>query len=337
MGNCRAGRRQDEPRPPGRHRRRVAGLGSGETVNRVCGSAAQAIVSAAQDIIIGSSTAAVARRLEKMDLAPLLIARGRWGYPHGRRRALRQHAARRLNDAFSDEASAGTRKTSSASSRSAARAGPVGAALAATVRAAQAAAGFKDEIVPIPSWAAARVRRPSRPTSTKAPHDARYAGGVEARLPRRRHHHAANAPGLNSGGGDGDDGGETGRRRAASSRWRVSSPGHRGGRARDVRLGPIPAVRQALERAGWRAAEIERVEINEASRHRDRRGARARFPRDIVNVEGGAIAHGTRSARPGPCSHPPRPFDAARWNQRGLVTLCIGGGPRDSTRLETIP
>jgi acetyl-CoA C-acetyltransferase len=53
------------------------------TVNRVCGSGAQAIVSAAHEIMAGAVEAAVAGGMENMDLAPYLIARGRWGYRMG--------------------------------------------------------------------------------------------------------------------------------------------------------------------------------------------------------------------------------------------------------------
>jgi len=53
------------------------------TVNRVCGSGAQAIVSAAQEIMLGAINVAVAGGMESMDLAPYLVARGRWGYRLG--------------------------------------------------------------------------------------------------------------------------------------------------------------------------------------------------------------------------------------------------------------
>ena len=53
------------------------------TVNRVCGSGAQAIVSAAQEILLSSVDVAVAGGMENMDLAPYLISRGRWGYRMG--------------------------------------------------------------------------------------------------------------------------------------------------------------------------------------------------------------------------------------------------------------
>ena len=58
-------------------------------------------------------------------------------------------------------------------------------------------------------------------------------------------------------------------------------------------LGPVPAVRQALDRAGWKTADIQRIEINEAfaaiaiAVTKD-----LGLSSDIVNVEGGAIAHG---------------------------------------------
>src|SRR4029077_8362626 len=53
------------------------------TVNRVCGSGAQAIVSAAQEIMLGLTDSAIAGGMENMDQAPYLVAGGRWGYRLG--------------------------------------------------------------------------------------------------------------------------------------------------------------------------------------------------------------------------------------------------------------
>ncbi len=53
------------------------------TVNRVCGSGAQPIVSAAQEIALGNIDVAVAGGMENMDLAPYLVPRARWGYCMG--------------------------------------------------------------------------------------------------------------------------------------------------------------------------------------------------------------------------------------------------------------
>src|SRR5215469_3228438 len=75
------------------------------TVNRVCGSGAQAIVSAAQEIALGNINVAIAGGMENMDLAPFLVGRGRWGYRLGDGQLYDSVLRDGLNDAFSDEAS----------------------------------------------------------------------------------------------------------------------------------------------------------------------------------------------------------------------------------------
>src|SRR5580692_6153651 len=75
------------------------------TVNRVCGSGAQAIVSASHEIMSGAVETAVAGGMENMDLAPYLIARGRWGYRMGDGQLYDSVLRDGLNDAFSDAAS----------------------------------------------------------------------------------------------------------------------------------------------------------------------------------------------------------------------------------------
>src|SRR5580700_6567606 len=72
------------------------------TVNRVCGSGAQAIVSAAQEISLGNINVAVAGGMENMDQAPYLVARGRWGYRLGDGQLYDSVLRDGLNDAFSD-------------------------------------------------------------------------------------------------------------------------------------------------------------------------------------------------------------------------------------------
>jgi acetyl-CoA C-acetyltransferase len=68
-------------------------------------------------------------------------------------------------------------------------------------------------------------------------------------------------------------------------------------------LGPVPAVRKALDRAGWSLSDLERIEINEAFAAVPIAVARELgLPEDIINVEGGAVAHGPRG-----CSWPCRP------------------------------
>ncbi len=95
MGNVvQAGNRMDPARQ--------AGIGAGLpvsvpalTVNRVCGSGAQAIVSAAQDVALGLSSVMIASGMENMDRAPYLLAGGRWGYRMGDGTVADPHAAGR--------------------------------------------------------------------------------------------------------------------------------------------------------------------------------------------------------------------------------------------------
>src|SRR5258708_27546791 len=72
------------------------------TVNRVCGSGAQAIVSAAQEIMMGSVDTAIAGGMENMDAAPYLVQRGRWGHRMGDGVLYDSVLRDGLNDAFSD-------------------------------------------------------------------------------------------------------------------------------------------------------------------------------------------------------------------------------------------
>jgi acetyl-CoA C-acetyltransferase len=103
-------------------------------------------------------------------------------------------------------------------------------------------------------------------------------------------------------------------------------------------LGPVPAVRQALARAGWDTRSVERVEINEAFAAIAIVAARELgLPEEIVNVEGGAVAHGhpigaTGAVLATKLIHAMRRDGLAR----GVVTLCIGGGQGIALAIETL-
>ncbi|MGC8476462.1 MAG: hypothetical protein ACP5NP_08925 [Acetobacteraceae bacterium] len=101
-------------------------------------------------------------------------------------------------------------------------------------------------------------------------------------------------------------------------------------------LGPVPAVRQALERVGWRTGDVDRFEINEAFAaivlaviHK------LGLAEDVVNVEGGAIAHGHPIGASGAVLTT-RVLHAMERDglKRGIVTLCIGGGQGIALALE---
>ncbi|ABS69169.1 Thiolase [Xanthobacter versatilis] len=104
-------------------------------------------------------------------------------------------------------------------------------------------------------------------------------------------------------------------------------------------IGPVPAVRQALGRAGWTIADVEQVEINEAfaaialAVTRD-----LGLAEEIVNVEGGAIAHGHPIGASGAILTTRLIHSMQRDGlKRGIVTLCIGGGQASRWRSKHWP
>ncbi len=73
------------------------------TVNRVCGSGAQAVASAAQEVMLGYLDSAIAGGMENMDKAPYVMSSGRWGYRMGDGQLFDAMLMDGLNDAFSGE------------------------------------------------------------------------------------------------------------------------------------------------------------------------------------------------------------------------------------------
>jgi acetyl-CoA C-acetyltransferase len=300
------------------------------TVNRVCGSGAQAIVSAAQEIFLGAVDTAVAGGMENMDLAPYLIARGRWGYRMGDGQLYDSMLRDGLNDAFSDQAS-GWHTEDLVREFQVGREAQDRWALRSQQRfaAAQAAGRFESEIVGVEiagrkGPAVFDTDEHNRPQTTPAALAAlkpvfRPDGTITA----------GNAPGLNSGAAAvvlaDEDWAES---RGLAPAARLVSYGIAAVEPGMFGLGPIPAVRLALDRAGWRLGDIERVEINEAFAAIAIVVTRELgLPEDIINVEGGSIAHGHPIGATGAVLTT-RLIHSMRRDglRRGLVTLCIGGG-----------
>lgn len=235
------------------------------TVNRVCGSGAQAIVSTAQEIVLGNIDVAVAGGMENMDLAPYLVPRARWGYGMGDGHLYDSVLRDGLNDAFSD-AHAGWHTEDLVEKFQISRDAQDRWAWRSQQRFSQAQADgkFVSEIVPVPlssrkGPAVFERDEHNRPGTTlealAALKPAFREGGTIT---------AGNAPGLNSAAAAMVVADESAERRGVAPVARLVSYGIAAVEPGMFGLGPIPAIRQALDRAGWKLGDIERIEINEA-------------------------------------------------------------------------
>jgi len=310
------------------------------TVNRVCGSGAQAIASLAQEVWLGLTQVGVAGGMENMDTAPYLMSGGRWGYRMGDAQIFDAMLRDGLNDAFSDQHS-GWHTEDLVQRFKITREDQDRWALRSQQRfsTAQADGRFDAEIAPVEvkgrkgpeAFVRDEHNRPDTTSESLAKLKAAFRDGGTIT--------AGNAPGLNSGAaavivaerGFAEKSGLAPMARLAAFGVGAVEPGMFG-------LGPAPAVRQALARAGWEAGEVDRYEINEAfaaitlALIRD-----LDLPEDIVNVEGGAIAHGHPIGATGAVLTT-RLLHSLRRDRlkRGIVTLCIGGGQGIALALEMV-
>jgi acetyl-CoA C-acetyltransferase len=310
------------------------------TVNRVCGSGAQAIVSAAQEILAGDIDAAIAGGMENMDQAPYLMAGGRWGYRMGDAQIYDSVLRDGLNDAFSGEHSGWHTEdlvaryaiTREDQDRWAARSQQ-------RFSVAQKAGHFVEEIVAIDISARKGAQRFDADEANRPDTTTEILAKLKPAFRKDGTITAGNAPGLNSGAAAmivAERGFADAQRLNPIARLvgygiAAVEPGMFG-------IGPVPAVRQALARARWSAGDVERVEINEAFAAVPLAVLRELgLPEDIVNVEGGAIAHGHPIGATGAVLTT-RLVHAMRreGKRRGIVTLCIGGGQGIALALETL-
>jgi len=310
------------------------------TVNRVCGSGAQAIASAAQEIWLGHIDAAIAGGMENMDRAPYLLPSGRWGQRMGDTEIYDSMLRDGLDDAFSGEHSGWhtedlvvrNKITREDQDRWAERSQKRFAA-------AQTAGRFATEVIGVE----VKGRKGAEIFATDEANRPETTLEVLAKLkPAFRKDGtitAGNAPGLNTGAAAmlvADR--EFAERNRLQPIARLVAYGVAAVEPGLFGIGPVPAVRQALERARWSLRDVERVEINEAFAAVPLAVLRELgLPEDIVNVEGGAIAHGHPIGATGAVLTTRLLHSMRRDHlKRGIVTLCIGGGQGIALALEML-
>lgn len=310
------------------------------TVNRVCGSGAQAIVSAAQDILSGQGSVMLAGGMENMDRAPYLVSNGRWGYRMGHAQIYDSMLLDGLHDAFSQKHS-GWHTEDLIAPRHIDRETQDRWALRSQQRfvAARDAGRFDAEIV--------AVEVSSRKGSEQflrdeAPRPDTTLEGLARLKPAFREGGsitAGNAPGLNSGAAAM----VVAERSAAQARGLEPMARLAGFAVTAVEpslfgLAPVSAVQRAVQRAGWTLDSVERFEINEAYAAIAVIVARELgLDEERVNVEGGAVAHGHPIGATGAILTTRLLYAMRREGlRRGVVTLCIGGGQGIALALEAL-
>ncbi len=310
------------------------------TVNRVCGSGAQAIATAALEVTAGYAKVAVAGGMENMDLAPYLMPGGRWGNRMGDAAMLDSMLRDGLVEAFSGEHS-GWHTEDLVKQYGISREDQDRWAERSQQRfsAAQAAGTFDAEIVAMELAGRKGTIRFDRDEANRPDTSIEGLGKLKPAFRKDGTITAGNAPGLNSGAAamvvteraTAEALGVQPWARLVAQSVVAVEPGMFG-------IGPVPAVKLAVERAGWKLSDIERIEINEAFAAVSLTCLRElQLPEDIVNVEGGSIAHGHAIGATGAVLTT-RLLHSMRRDglKRGVVTLCIGGGQGIALALETL-
>lgn len=310
------------------------------TVNRVCGSGAQAVVSAALEIWAGHIDCAIAGGMENMDRAPYLLPEGRWGVRMGEAMLLDSMLCDGLNDAFSGKHS-GWHTEDLARRYEVSRLAQDRWALRSQQRfsAAQAGGRFQDELVPVAVPSRKGMLQFAKDEHNRPDVTAGMLAGLKPVFRPDGTITAGNAPGLNAGAAA---------MIVAERHWamahglsplaRLTAYGLAAVEPALFGLGPVKAVRQALARAGWSVSDVDRIEINEAFAAVTLANVRELdFAEDRVNTEGGAIAHGHPIGATGAVLTT-RLLHAMQRDgvARGIVTLCIGGGQGIALALEML-
>jgi len=307
-------------------------------VNRLCGSGAQAIVSAAQALMLGDADFALAGGAESMSRAPYALTTARWGQKMGDTKALDMMTGA-LTCPFGT-GHMGVTAENVAREHGISRADQDSFALESQTRAARAIAEgrFKDQIVPVEiagRKGTVVFDTDEHPKATSL--DA--LGALRPAFQKDGSVTAGNASGIN----DGAAALVLARASAAEAAGlkplaRILGYAHAGVRPEVMGIGPVPAVEALLARTGLSAGDFDVIESNEAFAAQAlavNRGLGLDPAR--VNPNGGAIALGHPVGATGAILTVKALYELARTGgRRALVTMCIGGGQGIALAIERV-
>ncbi|MFZ5509162.1 MAG: acetyl-CoA C-acyltransferase family protein [Pseudomonadota bacterium] len=299
------------------------------TVNRLCGSGFQAIVSAAQLIMLGDVDFAVGAGAESMSRGGYLLPTGRWGARMGDNKIIDMMVGA-LTDPF-DTVHMGITAENVATKWGLTREMQDAFALESNRRAAAATAEgrFKSQILPIELQGRKGVTVFDTDEHFKA--DASMEGLAKLKPVFKKDGTvtAGNASGINDGAAAVVLAEAKAAERAGLKPLaRLVSYAHAGVDPAYMGEGPIPAVKKALERAGLKASDLDVIESNEAFAAQALAVSKGlEFDPAKVNPNGGAVALGHPIGATGVILTVKAIYELQRTNKRyALVTMCIGGG-----------
>ncbi|MDQ0505917.1 acetyl-CoA C-acyltransferase family protein [Xanthobacter agilis] len=299
------------------------------TVNRLCGSGLQAIVNATQLLKLGDADIALAGGAESMSRGGYLMPAARWGQRMGATTAVDMMVGV-LTDPFGHGHMGVTAENVSAR-YAISREDQDAAAVESHRRAAAAiAAGhFKDQIAPVEITT--RKGTVVFDTDEHVRAEVSVADMTKLRPVFKKDGTvtAGNASGINDGAGMVILAtGETVKAKGLKPMARLVSYGLAGVDPSEMGMGPVPAVKIALAKAGLPLDAIDLIESNEAFAAQSCAVSRALgFDPAKVNPNGGAIALGHPVGASGAILAIKAIYELQRTGQRyGLITMCIGGG-----------
>ena len=319
---------------PARQAALKAGLGI-ETpcliINQVCGSGLKVTHLGAQAIKAGDADIIIAGGQESMSNSPYLLPQARNGYRMGDGKVVDSMVADGLTDAY-NHYHMGITAENIAEKYSISREKQDELAVASQnkAEAAQAAGKFKEEIVPI-----SIPQRKGDPVVIDTDEFIKKGANIETiSKPRPAFKKdgtvtAANASGISDGAAavmlmSAEKAQELGLKPLA----KIVAYASAGVEPEIMGMGPVPAVKKTLEKAGWTLDQVDLIEANEAFAAQALGVAgELKFDMSKVNVNGGAIALGHPIGASGTrilvtLLHEMQRRDA----KKGLATLCIGGG-----------
>jgi acetyl-CoA C-acetyltransferase len=301
------------------------------TINKVCGSGLKAVMLASQAVQCGDADIVIAGGQENMTAAPHVLPGARDGFRMGDAKLIDSMIVDGLWDVY-NQYHMGTTAENVAKQYGISRAQQDEFAVASQnkAEAAQKAGKFKDEIVPVMI-----PQRKGDPVAfaadefIKAGTTLESVGALKPAFAKDGTVTAANASGINDGGAavlvmDAARAQRLGLKPMAKIKAFAAS----GVDPSIMGMGPVPASKRCLEKAGWKPADLDLMEINEAfAAQACAVNKEMGWDTSRINVNGGAIALGHPIGASGCRVLVTLLYEMARRDaKKGLASLCIGGG-----------